>query len=193
MPLMIPALAFSDVLFADSFPLSQSQDMSRTREFHEDLYFQSFDLKPSSLTTSSSSGTTASDAYPCRYTWTGAMRSWAWLDGASAYPFIFNASTAANVLDASSPSTAGTSNTLTPGGMQLQPQLQRNLERLRQRLVEAEAEKRELREACRLSQDDIHLVNSLLDEVLDMALVNDAYEKLSQAAEKLAAVGKRLR
>jgi hypothetical protein len=125
------------------------------------------------------------------------------VDGASAYPFIFNASTAVNVLDSSSPSTAGTSNTLTPGGMQehgaaesqsqLQPQLQRNLERLRQRLVETEAENRELREACRLGRDDIHLVNSLLDEVLDMALVNDAYEKLSKAAEKLAAVSKRLR
>lgn len=91
----------------------------------------------------------------------------------------------------SSPDTMETSISQTPGPVppsQTQPnpdnqswgpQPQRNAERLRQRLTQTEAENEELRETHRLSRTDLGRVNLILDEVLDMALPKEVYEKLA--------------
>jgi hypothetical protein len=68
-----------------------------------------------------------------------------------------------------------------------------NAERLRQRLTQTEVETEELRETHRLSRVGLGRVSLILDEVLDMELPKEVYEKLAEASDMLGDVMKKLR
>jgi len=74
-----------------------------------------------------------------------------------------------------------------------QPQPQRNAERMRQRLTQTEADNEELRETHRASRVGLGRAQSILDEVLDLALPDTLYEKLAGVSEILGDLLKKLR
>lgn len=69
---------------------------------------------------------------------------------------------------------------------------QRNHERLIQRVEQAETENDALHKANSANRDDLRAAERLLDQVLSMDISPQAYETLSQVAESLMAVRKRL-
>ncbi|GAB1316531.1 hypothetical protein MFIFM68171_06741 [Madurella fahalii] len=164
MPLMIPALTFSDTSFQ---PLhlgasSHSVSLEASDSGRPAIHVPKSDSSAAAITHNSLTPGSPGRLMP--------------MQGSGGSQLVPQGSTAAAESDP-----------------QPQLQLQRNSERLRQRLAQAEAENEELREVSRLSRADLGRVNLLLDELLDMTLPSGTYEKLSEVADMLAKMRKRLR